>query len=88
MLWLLPLALLPWITYGIKHFATPGLEDWPHDKASEWLRWGIRGLASVLIALLIIAAAGPYTEGGTETGVGVGAEIVVVLDRSGGMIEG
>lgn len=87
-LWLLPIALLPWVTYGIKHFAAPGLEDWPQDKTSEWLRWGIRGVASLTIALLIIAAAGPYTEGGTETRVGVGAEIVVVLDRSGSMSEG
>jgi len=88
LLWLLLLALLPWVTHGIKSFAMPCLEDWPQDRLSDWLRWSIRGVASLTIASLVIAAAGPYTEGGSETRVGVGAEIVIVLDRSGSMSEG
>lgn len=88
LLWLLPLSLLPWVTHGIKQFTLAGLEDWPEDKLSQYLRWAIRGLASLALAALVVAAAGPYTEGGTETRVGLGAEIVVVLDRSGSMSEG
>jgi mxaC protein len=37
---------------------------------------------------LVVASAGPFTDGGTESRVGMGAEIVVVLDRSGSMSEG
>lgn len=88
LLWLLPLALLPFISHGIKKFSFPGLDDWPRDMASHWLRWAIRLLAALTLACLIIAAAAPFTEGGTDSRVGVGAEIVVVLDRSGSMSEG
>ncbi len=88
LLWLLPLAALPFISHGIKRFSFPGLEDWPRDVTSNLLRWGIRGIASLSLVSLIVAAAAPFTEGGTVTRVGVGAEIVVVLDRSGSMSEG
>lgn len=88
LLWLLPLALLPLISHGIKRFDFPGLQDWPRDLASDWLRWGVRALACLALASLVIAAAAPFTEGGTTTRTGEGAEIVVVLDRSGSMSEG
>lgn len=87
LLWLLPLALLPLISYGVKQFSFPGLEDWPKDFASEYLRWGVRVVAVLTLTALIIAAAAPFTEDGTVTRVGEGAEIVVVLDRSGSMSE-
>ena len=87
LLWLLPLALLPMISYGVKQFNFPGLEDWPKDLLSDWLRWGVRAIAALTLVSLIIAAAAPFTEGGTVTKVGEGAEIVVVLDRSGSMSE-
>lgn len=88
LLWLLPLALTPLAFHGIKRFNLPGLEDWPHDLSSQWIKWGIRALACLAIISLILAAAAPYTEGGKDSRVGVGAEIVVVLDRSGSMSEG
>jgi len=87
LLWLLPFCLLPLISYGVKQFSYPGLEDWPKDVVSDLLRWGVRGLASLTLASLVIAAAAPFTEGGTETKIGKGAEIVIVLDRSGSMAE-
>ncbi|MDP3086927.1 MAG: VWA domain-containing protein [Methylotenera sp.] len=87
LLWLLPLALLPLISYGVKQFHFPGLEDWPKDFLSDWLRWGVRALAVLALIALIFASAAPFTEGGTVTKVGEGAEIVVVLDRSGSMSE-
>lgn len=88
LLWLLPLALLPLLTHGVKRFDYPGLQDFPQDWTSDWLRWAVRGLASLTLACLILAAAVPYSEGGTVARVGEGAEIVIVLDRSGSMSEG
>ncbi|HOY71314.1 MAG TPA: VWA domain-containing protein [Methylotenera sp.] len=87
-LWLLPLALLPLLTHGIKRFPFPSLQDWPQDRASRLLQWAARGLASLALVCLIIAAAAPYREGGVTSKIGEGAEIVVVLDRSGSMSEG
>lgn len=88
LLWLLPLALLPFLAHGVKQFDYPGLEDWPVDTLSNVLKWGVRLLASLALAALVIAMAAPFTEGGTDTRVGEGAEIVVILDRSGSMSEG
>lgn len=88
LLWLAPIALLPLWSHGVKRFSYPGLEDWPKDYASECLRWGIRLLAVLCLLCLVVASAGPFTEGGTTQRLGNGAEIVVVLDRSGSMSEG
>ncbi|MDC9725326.1 MAG: VWA domain-containing protein [Gammaproteobacteria bacterium] len=87
LLWLLPFCLLPLISYGVKQFSYSGLEDWPKDRVSDVLRWLVRLMAVVTLASLIIAAAAPFTEGGTQTRTGKGAEIVIVLDRSGSMAE-
>lgn len=87
LLWLLPFCLLPLISYGVKQFSYPGLEDWPKDVVSNMLRWGVRVIAVLALASLVIAAAAPFSEGGTETKIGKGAEIVIVLDRSGSMAE-
>lgn len=88
LLWLLPVAILPLLSYGVKQFQYPSLADWPRDLGSLNLRWLIRALASCVIMCLVVASAGPFTDGGTESRVGMGAEIVVVLDRSGSMSEG
>ena len=88
LLWLLPVALLPLLAYGVKTFDYPSLADWPQDRVSRGIKWGIRALAVITLAALVIGAAAPFTQGGTATRVGNGAEIVVVLDRSGSMSEG
>ncbi len=88
LLWLLPLALLPLISYGVKTFQYPSLADWPKDRLSVFIKWGIRAVAVMTLAGLVIGASAPFTEGGTTTRVGNGSEIVVVLDRSGSMSEG
>ncbi len=87
LLWSLPLALLPLWSHGLRQFSFPGLEDWPRDRVSGWLRWGLRIVGCLTLACLLLAAAGPFTEGGTDTRTGEGAEIVIVLDRSGSMSE-
>jgi mxaC protein len=88
--WLLPallLALLPLIFHGVRRHAHPSLIDIPIDWPSRWLQIGLRVLAASTLALLIIAAAGPYAGGGSVSHVGSGAQIVVVFDRSGSMSE-
>ena len=87
LLWALPLSLLPLLSHGVRQFPFPGLEDWPRDRLSTLMRWGLRALACLTVLCLLLACAGPFTEGGTSSKVGEGAEIVVVLDRSGSMSE-
>jgi len=86
-LWALPLALLPLLNFGARTFAYPQTSDWPPDAASEWLRVLLRMTGALSLAILIVASAAPYLEGGTQTLSGTGAEIVIVLDRSGSMSE-
>lgn len=88
LLWLLPLALLPLLFFGVRRFDYPGLTDFPSDPLSDWMRRGISALGCLTLVCLLLGASAPFTEGGTETRVGEGAEIVVVLDRSGSMSEG
>ncbi len=87
LLWLLGLTVLPFLSYGVKSFEQASLDDWPQDMLSDNLSWLMKIIAALTMSALIIAAAAPFTEGGTETKVGNGAEIVVVLDRSGSMSE-
>ena len=87
MLWLLPLAILPLFSHGIHQYDFPGLEDWPKDRLSTLMRWGLRSIAALSLASLLLAAASPFSEGGTATNIGNGAEIVVVFDRSGSMTD-
>ena len=87
LLWALPLAVLPLVDYGARSFAYPRTADWPADAASSVLRALLRAAGALSIVLLVVASAGPYLEGGTQTLSGQGAEIVIVLDRSGSMSE-
>ena len=87
LLWALLLALLPLLFHGVRHHAHPSLIDVPIDWPSRLLQIGLRSLAAATLALLIVAAAGPYAGGGSVTHVGSGAQIVVVFDRSGSMSE-
>jgi len=87
LLWALPLAALPLLDHGARTFAYPHTADWPRDLASEWLRILLRLAGALSLALLVVASAAPFLEGGTRTRSGQGAEIVIVLDRSGSMSE-
>jgi mxaC protein len=87
LLWALPLALLPLFDYGSRAFAYPRTADWPADVASTVLRALLRGAGALSVASLVVASAAPYLEGGTQVLSGQGAEIVIVLDRSGSMSE-
>lgn len=88
--WLLPgllLALLPLAFHGVRRFAHPSLIHIPFDWPSRLLQIGLRVLAAATLALLIVAAAGPYAGGGSVSHVGTGAQIVIAFDRSGSMSE-
>ena len=86
-LWALPLAVLPLLSYAARSFAYPATADWPRDTASRILQMLLRVAGAVTLVALIVGSAAPYLEGGTRTLSGSGAEIVIVLDRSGSMSE-
>ena len=86
-LWALPLAALPLLSYAARSFAHPATADWPRDWPSEVVQLLLRAIGALTLAALIVASAAPYLEGGTQVLSGTGAEIVIVLDRSGSMSE-
>jgi mxaC protein len=88
LLWLLPLALLPW-------WLRPGVplrNGWlgfaPRDRASAALGGALRAAGTLAIAALVTALAGPHRPEYTVERVGQGAEIVLLLDRSRSMDQG
>lgn len=87
-LWCLPVALLPILHLGVQRFDFPSLHGWQSAGWARLLPWLLRGLAVLALASLLVAMAGPYLEGGLAQRIGNGAEIVIVLDRSGSMSEG
>lgn len=88
MLWAMPLALLPLMYLGVRSFKFPNTQGWKLPWHARLMPWLLRILASATMACLVLSMAGPYREGGIETRIGKGAEIVIVLDRSGSMSEG
>lgn len=82
-LWLLPLALLPWLPRaGRAQAMHPALDHLAGDVASRRIEWLLRACASVAIASLLTALAAPRMREAPVEKVVQGAEIVVLLDRS------
>jgi mxaC protein len=88
LLWALLFAWLPMLALGVRQFAFPSLHGWRLPWTARILPWLLKGLAVTTLICLVMTMAGPYLEGGVEQRVGKGAEIVIVLDRSGSMSEG
>ena len=88
LLWLLPLALLPLVAPSGRLLAHSWLALLPHDAASNWLHWALRGAASLALIALICGLAGPYQPEYAVRRLGKGAEIVLLLDRSRSMDQG
>jgi mxaC protein len=83
LLWLLPLALLPWLPSARQaHAQYAALSLIASDRRSLWIGRLLRTCASVAAAALVIALAAPRSPESTVEMVGRGAEIVVLLDRS------
>jgi mxaC protein len=89
-LWLLllPLALLPWCRTGEAPVLHGALALLPPDPAGRALGLLLRALGSLAIAALVLALAGPRQAERVVQRVGRGAEIVLLLDRSGSMDQG
>ena len=85
---LLPLALIPLWNQPGKALPHSSLALLPYDRASSWLNAALRTAAAIAVATIIIGLAGPYRPEYSIERVGKGAEIVLVLDRSGSMDQG
>jgi mxaC protein len=82
-LWLLPLALWPWLPSRRRPQAWyASLALLAFDRRSAWIGRLLRICASVAIASLLAALAAPRRPESTVQTVRQGAEIVVLLDRS------
>ncbi len=83
-LWLLPLAIFPWLSRNQeKTIAWSAFV--PVDPLSTVIGISFKVLASLAIALLVLALAQPYIPEKKIEKVGRGAEIVLLLDRSRSM---
>ena len=87
-LWLLPLATLPLWRQAGRALPHASLAMLPPDRASTLLDAAIRATAAIAIAAILIGLATPYRPEYTIERVGQGAEIALVLDRSGSMDQG
>ena len=88
LLWLLPLAALPFIVPVGEVLANGWLAIAPRDRGSEFLGWALRAIAALALAALVFALAAPWRPEYSVEKVGRGAEIVLVLDRSRSMDQG
>lgn len=84
LLLLLPLILLPWFNQN-QDKTVAWVDLVPHDPLSAWIGGTLKLLASLTIAMLIVALAGPFEPEKKVERVGEGAEIVLLLDRSRSM---
>lgn len=84
LLYLLPLALLPWLSRNTeKQIVWESLL--PHDAVSTVIGYTLRIVASIVIAALIMAVAEPHIPEHTVQRSGQGAEVIILLDRSRSM---
>ena len=84
MLFLLPLAVLPWLSRNTeKQIVWQALL--PRDPISAFISLLIRLLATMTLAALIIAVAEPYIPEYTVQRSAQGAEVIILLDRSRSM---
>lgn len=85
LLWLLPLAALPWLAGLRRRSPHPWLGAAPEDTASRLLDLGLRALGSLALAGFAVGAAGPVREGGSIERISTGANLVLLIDRSSSM---
>lgn len=84
-LWLLPLAVLPWLRRSGREQVHPWLALIPRDRLSTFADWSLRLLGSLMIVAILTALAGLQRKEQAIERISRGAEIVVLLDRSRSM---
>ncbi len=84
-LWLLPLAAIPMWLNRSQSQTYSWAELLPHDRWSNVIAWLLKILASLAIALIVIALSGPHSLEQKIERLGIGAQIALVLDRSASM---
>jgi mxaC protein len=85
LLLLLPLAALPWLGFSAYPSPYPSLAALPRDGLSDWIGRGLRVLACLCMASIVLALAAPYRGERQIEKFAPGAEIVLLLDRSSSM---
>jgi mxaC protein len=85
LLWLLPLAAVPFWGYSAPPSPYPSVAALPEDPLSDWIGRGLRALAALCIASTVIALAVPYRAATRIEQFAPGAEIVLLVDRSSSM---
>jgi len=84
LLWLLPLALLPWLNHN-QDKTVAWVDFIPVDPVSKFIGFTLKMLATIALLSLVIALAGPYLPEKKVERVAEGAEIVLLFDRSRSM---
>jgi mxaC protein len=85
--WLGLLAVLPLLASGQKTLGYSSLAMLPEDRLSIWLDRGLKLLAATTVLLLVAALAGPHRREQWVERTGLGAHIVLLVDRSSSMNE-
>jgi mxaC protein len=86
-LWLLPLTLIPLAASGRRTAAIPAVSAVPGDPVSRWISRALTTAGILALGSLILALAGPYRVGERITRIGIGAQVSMLIDRSGSMNE-
>ena len=87
LLWLLPLAGLPLLLSVTRRSPVASVAAAPEDPVSSGLRIALTAAGMLAIGGLVLALAGPYRAGERVTRTGIGAQISMLIDRSGSMNE-
>ncbi|MCJ2034505.1 vWA domain-containing protein [Methylobacterium sp. J-068] len=87
LLWLLPLALLPLLVSAQRSTPVAAIAAGPADGLSRAIGRVVRAGGILSFAGLILALSGPYRQGETIIRTGIGAQVSILIDRSGSMNE-
>jgi len=84
-LFLLPLALLPLLLERSHNRSYSWLALLPRDRLSDIVGLLLKVLAALALLLIVLGIAGPHTAAQQVERVGIGAQIVLTIDRSASM---
>lgn len=87
LLLLAPTALAPLFKSALRDSAIPSLDCAPEDSVSGLVDAGLKLLGVVALLASLVGAAGPFLPGEEIERVAEGAQIVMLIDRSGSMNE-